>query len=119
MTKQTVTYKDYNGQDQTQDLYFHLSKPDLLKLNAAYAKRGGFQVYVEKIVNANDEEAMYEVYEDLIKRSYGVKSEDGSRFVKDKETTMDFMSSAAYEEFFVNLASTDDVAMSFIKGIMP
>ena len=41
-----------------------------------------------------------EFFEDLIKKAYGVKSEDGRRFMKSEEISRSFMESPAYEILF-------------------
>lgn len=38
MTKETITYTDLNGVQRTEDFYFDLSKPEIVKMQAS-AKR--------------------------------------------------------------------------------
>ena len=52
-------------------------------------------------------------------KSYGEKSLDGKRFIKNKELTEAFIQTEAYSELFVELASNADEAVKFINGIMP
>ena len=48
-----------------------------------------------------------EFFEDLIKKAYGVKSEDGRRFMKSEEISRSFMESPAYEILFEELVTND------------
>jgi hypothetical protein len=55
----------------------------------------------------------------LILGSYGVKSTDGKRFIKNDQLRSDFESSEAYSTFFMELVTDADAASAFITGIMP
>jgi hypothetical protein len=55
----------------------------------------------------------------LILLSYGVKSEDGKRFIKSDELRAEFSQTAAYQDMFMELAFNDGAAADFIKGIVP
>ena len=35
MTKETITYTDLNGVQRTEDFYFDLSKPEIVKMQAS------------------------------------------------------------------------------------
>lgn len=34
MIKQKITYVDFNGEERTEDFYFHLSMPEVVRLEA-------------------------------------------------------------------------------------
>ena len=68
----------------------------------------------------NDDKAgLYKLFEDLIKSSYGQKSEDGLHFRKSDQIWDNFYDSPAYEALFMEIMSDTDAAVSFFKGIMP
>ena len=59
-----------------------------------------------------------EFFEDLITKAYGVKSEDGRRFMKSEEISRSFMESPAYEVLFEELVTNDKAAADFVNAVM-
>lgn len=117
MIKKTITYEDYNGVERTEDFYFHLTKAELTKMQMGV--RGGFIEMVNRIIAAQDSPAIIEVFEDLIQKSYGVKSPDGRGFLKRKEDLEAFISTEAYSQLYMELAFDDVKAAEFINGVVP
>ena len=117
MIKKTITYTDYDGNERTEDFYFNLNKPELLEWQASEA--GGLEKKIERLTKEQDIAKIIELMKDIIKKSYGVKSDDGKRFVKNEEVLNDFMQSEAYSELFMSLATDADAAAEFINGILP
>ena len=120
MIKKTITYVDYEGETRTEDFYFHLTKRDLLKMQSEYP--GGLHKFLMKIVAENNMQKIFEYMEDIIQRSYGVKSPDGRRFITgrdDKEVLYSFTQTEAYSQLVMELATNADAAAEFINGIIP
>jgi hypothetical protein len=117
MKKETITFTDYNGNERTQDYYFNLNKAEIMKMEMS--TKGGLAERIQRIVAAQDQPAIIEVFEDLIKRSYGVKTPDGVGFEKKKEDLDAFMATEAYSELFMKLATDATAAAEFINGIIP
>lgn len=117
MIKQTITYMDYNGNERTEEYWFNLSKAELLRLETT--TKGGFQKMLENAVASEDNYRIIEVFEDLIKRSVGMKTLDGKYFKKSKEFTEDFVQSEAYSTLLFDLLQDAEKANAFIRGIMP
>ena len=117
MLKKTITYTDYNGVERTEDFYFHLTKAEITKMEMSV--NGGMAERIQRIVSAQDQPAIIEVFEDLIKKSYGVKTPDGRGFVKRKEDLEAFMATEAYSQLFMELATDSDAASKFVNGIIP
>lgn len=123
MFKDTITYTDYDNNTQTDDLYFNLNKVELTKL--MYSVPGGLDKKLEKIldrIQKGDVDVVgetVEFFEDLIKRSYGVKSDDGKRFIKSDELTEEFVQSEAYSEFFTKMFGDANLVNAFINGVLP
>lgn len=117
MIKQTITYEDFDGNKRTEDHWFHLSKVEMTRMNVS--AEGGFTKMVDKIIKANDDKRILEVFEDIIAKSYGERSLDGRRFIKDDELTKAFMQTPAYDALFEKLTTDADAAAAFINGIMP
>lgn len=117
MIKKTITYSDFNGNERTEDFYFNLTKAEITKMELS--TKGGLAEMIQRIVAAQDTPAIIEVFEDLIKRSYGVKTPDGRGFVKRAEDLEAFMATEAYSELFMELATDADAAAKFVNGVVP
>ena len=116
MIKKTITYTDYEGNKQTEDFYFHLTKGDLLDWTT---EDGGL---VDKIVNITKEDdpvKIIPIIKKIIIRSYGVRTPDGKGFIKDPEIVKNFQYSEAFSELYVELSTLADKTVEFIEGILP
>lgn len=117
MLKKTITYIDYNDQKRTEDYWFHLTKSELIELDAS--NEGGLETTIRKIIKETDTKRIVELVKNLVLKSYGEKSTDGKRFVKSKEAAEAFMQTEAYSQLFVDLISDPDQMTAFFKGIIP
>lgn len=117
MIKKTISYTDYDGVDRKEDFYFNISKSELTKMNANV--EGGLEKLITQIIDAKDGKRIMELFDDLIYRSYGVKTPDGKRFIKSKEVKDAFVESEAYEVLFEELCTDADKAAEFVNGILP
>lgn len=117
MIKKTVTYTDYNKVERTENFYFNLSKAEVLEMEMSTA--GGMAESIQKIIDAKDMPAIIRVFKDLVLKAYGVKSDDGRRFIKSKELSEEFSQTEAYSQIFMELATNADEAAKFVNGIVP
>jgi len=117
LLKKTVKYKDFDGNEREEDLYFHLSKVDIIKLEVSH--KGGLKASIEAIMAAEDGETIMKEMEGILKMSYGKKSPDGRKHVKNDEIWEDFVSSNAYEAFFMELVLNADLSAQFIQNVVP
>lgn len=117
MLKRTMTYTDYNGNERTEDFYFNLSKGELAEMELSTA--GGLEQRLTNIINAKDQRVIVEEFKAIIHKAYGRKSDDGKYFIKNEEDLKLFMSTEAYSDLFIELATNDEAAVAFVKGIMP
>jgi hypothetical protein len=121
MYAKKITFTDFNGVEREQTFYFHLSKAELTEMNLS--KKGGLQSYVERISNTNDTPALAKLFKDLIKRSYGEKSDDGMRFIKRDPVrgnlADEFEQTEAYSVLYMELATDAHAAAEFINGLVP
>jgi len=116
MYKKTVHYTDFDGNEREETLYFNLTKAEMVKMEL---RSGGMQDMIERITEAKDSYKVAEVMEDIIARSYGEKSADGKRFIKNQEIMDAFKATDAYSELFMELVTNADAAAEFVNGIMP
>lgn len=125
MLKKTIEYTDFNGEKQSEEDYFHLSKSELTQMELS--QKGGFQNYITKIVEEKDNRKIYEMFKEIVLVSYGEKSADGRSFIKKKvidgETVMlrdIFEQTAAFDALMMELISSDERTIAaFINGIVP
>lgn len=117
MITKTINYKNFNNEDVTETAYFHMSTPEALRLESS--KRGGLSKYLQTISDAQDTGAMLRFFEQLIEKSYGFKSDDGNKFLKDAKKTQEFMDSEAYSAFLLELIQSPDELTAFITALMP
>lgn len=117
MLKKTITYVDYDDNKRTEDFYFNLSKAELTEMEMS--QNGGLQKLIEKIIAEQDGSKLIELFKEIILKSYGEKSLDGKRFVKNQEVVDAFVQSPAYSELFMELATDSDAAANFINNIIP
>ncbi len=115
MIKKTVTYEDFNGEQQTEDLYFHLNKAELAEINF---KAGDLENRLKVLMATGRRGAVIDWFKEILLKSYGVRSDDGTRFVKDPEVVASFAYSNAYEVIFMELISDPIKAQEFIAGTM-
>lgn len=117
MIMQTITYTDYNGNERKENFFFNLSKAELMEMEAS--KKGGLSNYIQNIIEAQDVTQLMGLFKELIIKSYGVKSPDGKRFIKNQEVVDEFIQSEAYSELYVMLATDEQKATAFVNGIIP
>ena len=116
MFKKTISFKDFNDNDQTQVFYFHLSKAELLTM-AADGKT--MMDRIQRIIDTNDGRGILNEFRDLIKEAAGVRSEDGSRFIKTDEAKSALMDSPAFDELLMELATNLDASVEFVRQLIP
>lgn len=114
MIKKTVKYVDFNGKENEETFYFNLTRAELTKMELG--KEGGMSNYIKEAVESGDNAKLVELFTNIILDSYGVKSEDGKRFVKNTTLREEFEQSAAFSEIFMEIATNPDAAEAFIKG---
>ena len=117
MHKETITYEDYNGNERTEDFYFNLSKAEIMEMEMSTT--GGMEQMINKIIAAQDTPAIIKVFKDLILKSYGEKSADGKRFIKNKELADEFTQTEAYSNLFMELSTDANAAAAFVNAIIP
>ena len=117
MLKKTITYTDYDGNERTEDFYFNISKAELTELQ--FSVKGGLKNILEKAVQEKDGPTIMQLSKEIVLKAYGVKSNDGRRFMKSEEITKEFAETEAYVNLFMELATDEKAAIAFAEGVMP
>lgn len=117
MLKKTISYVDFDGEQREEDFYFNLTKAEIAEMELS--TQNGLEALVKDIIAAKNHEKLVTLFKDLVLRSYGVKSDDGRRFIKTPQIKEEFAQTAAYSELFMELVTDDKAAAAFFNGIVP
>ena len=117
MLKKTITYTDYNGLERTEDHYFDLNEEEVMEMQVT--TDGGLSEKLTKIVASNDFPSIYRTFKGIVLKAYGVKSDDGRRFIKNDKVREDFMQTKAFSKLMMELATDAKAGAAFVNGILP
>ena len=116
MLKKHVKYQGFDGEIIEEDLYFNLTRMDAIELSARYESKD-LAAYMDEIVKKKDIISLYRVLKDIVLLAYGVKSEDGKRFIKNDSVRKEFEESLAFAQLIENLHETESALSEFVTGI--
>lgn len=116
MLRKTIKFQDIDGVEQEEDFYFHLTKAELIKLQIT--QDGSLEENLKTIGKSGNPKLILTVFEEIIRSAYGVRTPSGG-FVKREEDWLEFKSSEAYSELFMELVTDASYASQFVAGIMP
>ena len=117
MFKKTIKFEDYNGIERTETHYFNLTKSELVKWEASV--NGGLSEHLKRTVAELNGGEIIAFVDDLIAKSYGVKTIDGKGFDKNPKNLEAFKQSPAYDEMFMELVTKSETLAEFVNGIIP
>lgn len=130
MLKKTVTYADFDGNERTETLYFNLTQTELIDM--AMKLPGGMteafgndpskvdpEVAGAELMNKLGGQGIINFIKEVVLKSYGEKSEDGRRFIKDEKITKEFSQTLAYDAIIMEFMTNDVAAAEFINKIIP
>lgn len=116
MIKKTITYTDFDGNEQTETCYFHISKAKIAEMELNEA---GYADMLKELGETKDGKKIMLSIKDFILNSYGIRSEDGKHFYQSEQLSKDFEATEAYSELYIELCTNVDAAIEFITGIFP
>lgn len=129
MIKKTITYTDFDGVVRTEDLYFNMTKTELLAFSFNLPEaitdtvndvnKLDTEALGKKLLEKMGNSGIFNFVKDLVYKAYGVKSEDGRRFIKNDQLATEFTQTMAYDEFMMELFSDDKKASEFINSMIP
>lgn len=115
MFKHSVEYVDFNGSDRKEDLYFHLSLPEVTRLEAEIGM--GLEDYIKGLTTNQELNTLLAFLERMLLSSYGQKTSDGKSFIKSQVIREAFEYSQAYAEIFEQVLSNPDLARKFGENV--
>lgn len=116
MFKHEIKYTDYNGIERKEQFYFNLSKAELMEMELS--QKNGVEEMLRMMIATNDNAKIVQTFKELILKSYGIKSEDGRRFIKTQQLRDEFEQSEAYSEFFLDLMTNPELQANFTNGVI-
>lgn len=134
MHKKTVTYKDFDNNERTEDLYFNMTKTEMtefaLELPDGVSdtvnkdpKNMDVNKAASKIANILGKKGVFNFIKDLVLKSYGVRKDDGRRFAKTDENgrplSIEFAQTMAFETIMEEFRTNDIAASDFINALIP
>lgn len=117
MLKKTITYKDLDGNDVTEEFYFNLTVAELAEMELH--EEAGLSKKLGDIVKGGNNREIIATFKMILETAIGRRSEDGKRFVKDQEARDNFMQTDAYSVLFMELLTNAEAAAQFIVACMP
>jgi len=117
MYKKVITYTDFDGNERTEEFLFNFTKAEVAEMEVS--SEGGLANKIDKVVKEKDSKQIIGIFKDVLLKAYGVKSDDGRRFIKTQELRDEFSQTEAYSQLFMDLATNETAAAEFINAIVP
>lgn len=117
MYSKKIKFTDFDGNQREETHYFNFTKAELVELQTS--KLGGLDKALKRIIEAKNTPEIVATIKMVIAKAYGVKSDDGRRFIKSPEIFAEFEQTEAYSELFMLLSSNDEEAAKFFNGLIP
>lgn len=129
MIKETVKYIDFEGNEVTEELHFHLTQtesiaialelPDGVTDAVGDGKNIDMTKAASKITARLGGVGVFNFIKDLVLKSYGIRTPDDRGFKKNAEIRENFECSLAFDAFFTSLMQDDEKAAKFVNGVFP
>lgn len=118
MLKQDIKFKDFDGNERDQTLYFNLTEAELVDMQVDSEE--GIQKDMQDAIASKDMRRLLDFVKMLVHRAYGERDRDGIHFHKSPEITNAFINSAMYSPLLLSLFQDEGARTSaFITGLMP
>lgn len=118
MYAKVIKFEDYNGVKREEEHFFNLNKAEVIKWLTTSGEYTLDKV-LERLSKERNGKKIMEIFEEMIKMSYGKPSLDGRKFEKTDEIWNDFYQSDAYSELFTELVTDAAKAADFVNKIIP
>lgn len=113
-----IKFTDFNDVQREEEHFFNLNKAEVIKW---LTTTGDYTLdkVLERLSKERNGKKIMEIFEDMIKMSYGKPSLDGRKFEKTEEIWNEFYQSDAYSELFTELVTDAAKAADFVNKIIP
>lgn len=110
-------FPDFDGNMIEDDFYFNLTEQELTEMQFGVA--GGMVAMLQKIIGSKSTPELIKYFKEILIASYGQKDPDGIHFRKSQQIIDDFVSTNAFSQIYMRLATNEEEAQKFINGVMP
>lgn len=136
MFKKVVKYTDFNGNEKSRSLYFHISMSDAHRMimeESVIVRKDdtkehtddnmevfeGLSSRIRAVMDRGIGKEILELFDWLIQKSYGEIAEDGETFKKSPGVYENWKSTASYDAFFNDLMTDTNAMTEFVNNIFP
>lgn len=119
MLKKTIEYEDFNGVKRSEDFYFNFTKAEVMDLQFNTERKTSLSDLIQEVVDSQDNARILSIFKEIVLKAYGVKSDDGRRFIKSKEIADEFAQTNAFDVLYWELATDADAAAAFVNAVIP
>lgn len=115
----TVEYENYEGKKIIKDLYFNLTKMELMEVQRKH--NNDYPEYLRRVSVSNDNNKTFDAFKELLLSSYGEVDPKTGKFLKTEEIRNSFEHSEEYSTFFMQMLENKDQGFveKFLKAVMP
>lgn len=118
MLKKNITYNDLDGNPITETFYFNLTVAECTKMEVGEAGKP-LSEKLQEIIDSSDGQKIIEAMEDIVKKAYGVRSDDGKRLIKTDEAWLEFTQTEAWSALFFEIATNAEKSAEFFQALFP
>ena len=117
MYVEKIKFTDFEGNPGVKTIYFNLNKMEVV--NIQWSVPGGIKQLFEKIVEEQDIQKILLWMEEILSKAYGIKSDDGKRFMKPADGWLEFKEGPAYDDWMFDVIRNPNKAAAIMRAIMP
>lgn len=105
-------YHDVDGVEQTGESYFNITRREAITLMAKYGE--DIMGYVNKLTPIE----VIDFFEELVLLAYGVRSEDGKKFIKNPEISEEYKQTLEFDQLILDLMLDETKSEAFVLGTL-
>ncbi|MBO7449390.1 MAG: hypothetical protein J6U54_03390 [Clostridiales bacterium] len=121
MFTKKIKFKDFDGKECEREYQFNLTQSELVQMESS--KVGGLAEYGKRIIASENVPEVMQLFKELILLSYGEKSADGQRFIKEDpirgKLADEFKQSAAFDALYMEFIQNPDKGAEFFNNVIP
>lgn len=117
MLKLPITYRDLDGNEQTEEHYFNLRIDEVAEMDGEFD--GGLEGYLKALIDKRSVSGMVAAFKRILQAAYGRRSADGKRFTKHESFWQEFVETEAFGALLLDLMTDAEKMANFIKGALP
>jgi hypothetical protein len=115
MLKKSITYKNLDREEVTEDFYFHLDEAKVIEIEML--EKGGLSQAIQGMIDAEDGESIIKHFRTIIERAIGKR--EGKRFISNDLIRSEFFDTGAYGAFMMEMLTDQEKTADFIKAVVP